>query len=303
MFGMGVYFAPDSSKSAQEIYTKGSKALILCDVMLGRVCEVPGLKARHPLSEHVKHSTKNRPFLDVDEDKIRKKGFDSVYAPRDTRAKSGVQFDEMIVYNPSQAIPRYVVHFGDVASAQPWASSGSPLPGNTVVRTIKAEQIGSEISRESDEFNMAVGHFLRLYGAHRAVKKVDVYDSLDVQSAYKKKKSEFEMAGKSTCEKWVFHGTSVENIPKICFHGFEVGGKGVKIANGRAYGQGVYTSQGPGTPLQYGKDNAVILCKALPGKCKEAEADGVDSWTPPSKKDWLILRAPQQLLPLYVLHM
>lgn len=36
MFGRGIYFATDSSKSAQEIYTKGSNTLLLCHVWLGK---------------------------------------------------------------------------------------------------------------------------------------------------------------------------------------------------------------------------------------------------------------------------
>ena len=36
MFGQGIYFATDSSKSAQEIYTKGSGKLLLCQVILGK---------------------------------------------------------------------------------------------------------------------------------------------------------------------------------------------------------------------------------------------------------------------------
>lgn len=36
MFGCGIYFAVDSSKSAQTIYTKGSNTLLLCDVWLGK---------------------------------------------------------------------------------------------------------------------------------------------------------------------------------------------------------------------------------------------------------------------------
>ncbi len=35
MFGQGIYFATDSSKSGQEIYTKGSHKLLLCDVLIG----------------------------------------------------------------------------------------------------------------------------------------------------------------------------------------------------------------------------------------------------------------------------
>lgn len=36
MFGKGLYFATDSSKSAQNVYTKGSEKLLLCNVLLGK---------------------------------------------------------------------------------------------------------------------------------------------------------------------------------------------------------------------------------------------------------------------------
>jgi hypothetical protein len=94
------------------MYTKGSNELIFCDVLLGHVCEVPGLTAQQALSKYVKKSKKGLHFLDGDEKEIQKEGFDSVCAPRVTRANAGVPFDEMIAYNSSQAMPRYVIHFG-----------------------------------------------------------------------------------------------------------------------------------------------------------------------------------------------
>jgi len=305
MFGRGVYFAPDSSKSAQEIYTKGSKALILSDVLLGSVCTVPGLEARHPLSKHVKKSKKGRFFLDVDEDKVKLEGFDSVYAPRDTRSKAGVKFDEMIVYNPSQAMPRYIVHFGSIHSTREWQTKTCHV-GKATKREIKAIDIGSDISREADEYSMAVGHFWRLLGPqhpHPKVKQVDVYQSATVQSAYEKKKSEFSAADKPIDEIWVFHGTPDEaNIERICGDGFRVGGQGVDIAHGDAHGRGVYTAKGPSTPMGYGKGKTVILCKALPGR-RGKKIEEHDSWTPQNPaSDWVIFKTGEQLLPVYVLH-
>ena len=88
MYGQGIYFATDSSKSAQEIYTKGSNKLLLCDVLLGKSMVV----------------TKDNNTLNGDF--IRKKGFDSVYAPRDTKSTGGVDNDEFVIYNPDQALPR-----------------------------------------------------------------------------------------------------------------------------------------------------------------------------------------------------
>ena len=88
MYGRGIYFATDSSKSAQEIYTKGSKKLLLCDVLLGKSMVVKG--ANNGLNG----------------DFIRKKGFDSVYAPRGTKSTGGVDNDEFVIYDPDRALPR-----------------------------------------------------------------------------------------------------------------------------------------------------------------------------------------------------
>ena len=88
MYGQGIYFATDSSKSAQEIYTKGSKKLLLCDVLLGRSMNV------------------ERANNTLDGKFIKKKGFDSVYAPRGTKASGGVDNDEFVIYDPDQALPR-----------------------------------------------------------------------------------------------------------------------------------------------------------------------------------------------------
>eukprot|EP00966_Prymnesium_polylepis_P054096 1250534-Prymnesium_polylepis.1 len=114
MFGRGVYFATDSTKSAQDMYTKGSNCLLLCDVLLGRSCTIDGLQSSHPLSRHVKHSqgAHPRPYLDVDREKVHEAGFDSVCAPRGSSMQAGgVRFDEYIVYDQDQALPRYIIHF------------------------------------------------------------------------------------------------------------------------------------------------------------------------------------------------
>lgn len=111
MFGQGVYFAIDSSKSAQEIYTKGSLRLLLCEVYLGKTCTIKGLaKAPGPLRPHIKQ-TNNRSHLDVNEAIMNSLGYHSVFAERGTRKDAGVKFDEYIVYNVYQAFPAYIVHF------------------------------------------------------------------------------------------------------------------------------------------------------------------------------------------------
>jgi hypothetical protein len=74
MYGKGIYFATDSSKSA--LYTQGSKELLLCDVILGRSLVV--YQADASLCHEYLHS----------------EGYDSVYAPRGTKSSGGVEKDE-----------------------------------------------------------------------------------------------------------------------------------------------------------------------------------------------------------------
>ena len=107
MFGYGIYFATDSSKSAQKIYTKGTNKLLLCDVLLGNAKTV--LKADHSLTLA----------------KIRAEGFDSVLAPRDSKSTGGVLYDEFVIYDPDQALPRYIIHFESSQNSSPSPSSAN----------------------------------------------------------------------------------------------------------------------------------------------------------------------------------
>ena len=74
---------------------------------------------------------------------------------------------------------------------------------------------------------------------------------------------------------------------------------GPPIANGAAYGHGIYSAKGPQTPMGYGgASHSVILALALPGKQGAMGVD--DSWTP--RGDWVIFKSGAQLLPKYVAH-
>ena len=99
MFGCGIYFSTDSSKSAQEIYTKGTGKLLLCEVILGNAKKV----------------CKADPTLTLEQ--IRKEGYDSVFAPRDTQNTGGVMNDEFVIFDPDQALPKYIIHY-QVTSSQ-----------------------------------------------------------------------------------------------------------------------------------------------------------------------------------------
>ena len=91
MYGRGVYFATDSSKSAQ--YSVDQTKFLLCEVALGKAMVVSS--ADHALNL----------------ERVSALGFDSVYAPRNTKTTAGVLFDEFVVYHRDQAIPRYCVTY------------------------------------------------------------------------------------------------------------------------------------------------------------------------------------------------
>ena len=93
MFGYGIYFATDSSKSAQTMYTKGTNKLLLCEVLVGKAKKV------------------DRADYTLTKEKLKQEGFDSVFAPRGTQSTGGVLNDEFVVYDPDQALPRYIISF------------------------------------------------------------------------------------------------------------------------------------------------------------------------------------------------
>ena len=80
MFDPSINFATDSSKSARDTYTKITNKLLLCDVLLG--------KAKTVISGDSSLTLKN----------FWSEGFDSILAPRDTKASGGVLNNEYIIY-------------------------------------------------------------------------------------------------------------------------------------------------------------------------------------------------------------
>lgn len=93
MFGRGIYFATDSSKS--ERYCHGHNQLLLCEVAMGKQWKLLG-------SSRAASQLSGGNVL---------REYDSVHAPRDTKESKGVLHDEFIIYHPFQAIVRYIVTF------------------------------------------------------------------------------------------------------------------------------------------------------------------------------------------------
>ena len=112
---------------------------------------------------------------------------------------------------------------------------------------------------------MALGEFTRLLIDGRKA-TVDVVECIcylplsPVLRRFNNKKQELSDAGVDTTEYWVFHGTDNESIAGIVCNGFKVGGRdpGVPAAHGNFHGNGVYTAEGPNTPMMYASNNRKV---------------------------------------------
>jgi hypothetical protein len=180
-------------------------------------------------------------------------------------------------------------------------------PGRQVgAATCHELQHTAEVSFEQHHFNIAAAQFLLLLGGQRRVMQVDYYDNPVTRQSFRAKKAELQRLGANTAQTWVFHGTADGNVQRIMASGFVVGGGAVGIQNGAAYGNGVYSAMGPGTPMGFARGcNKVILAKGLRGRFQDvgnAQQDrNADSWRG-GGPDWCIFRTGQQLLPVYVVH-
>jgi hypothetical protein len=155
-------------------------------------------------------------------------------------------------------------------------------------------------SRELQEWNFATQQFQRLmHGNINTVRRVEVWSSPKVQIRFDQYKARQRQPGNVH---WVFHGTNSHNLRSIMTTGFCVGGQGVPVKNGTAYGTGVYTATGPATPFAYSSGDSLILAR---GYCGAQEQLG-GSWGAGDHRrvenDWIIFRTPDQLVPVYVLH-
>lgn len=158
MYGRGVYFATDSSKSAQ--YAVDETKLLLCEVALGKAKVVKTADAT------------------LDFETICELGYDSVYAPRNTKSTAGVLFDEFVVYHRDQAIPRYCVTYeeqkmsGFEGSTTPYSDdpmpySDEPLEQESLPEGAVRWRKSAKSSRWSERYAYILhGRFISLFKSH-----------------------------------------------------------------------------------------------------------------------------------------
>lgn len=247
MFGRGVYFASDSSKSAQAAYTGSDCTLLVCDVLLG----------------------KQRPVVTVaydahDEAKRRgSEGYDSVYAMPNSHRTGGVKFDEFIVFDPDQALPRFLVKFQrrPLSALHPLAKLGTS-------KTTVAIDDGRMSLERGDKalevhFRRAESQFYRMMqgqpGVTCTVVKVDALFNSKLEAAFDKAKQQARVTCEQNATIYAFHDTKEENTATIHKDGFTL--------DRRPHGRGVYLTTRPTTPAVHSTgDRKVLIVEAVLGR-------------------------------------
>jgi len=147
-----------------------------------------------------------------------------------------------------------------------------------------------------NEFRIAEGQFLRMRqqrGKKYEIKSIDVVENEKLREIFEKKREEFRGRGIDDKPLLIFHGTPQANIESILRNNFDIS----KIANGRAYGDGVYFSEMPEVSLGFSVDmQSLILCKVLLGSnSKEVRKTKDGAWA-------VVVPDVNQILPKYVIN-
>ena len=294
MYGQGIYFATDSSKSARNIYTKDSQKLLLCQVILGKSMTVE--KADNTLNKKKLLHTK----------------CDSVYAPRGT----DVTNDEFVIFNPDQALPQYIIHFSSTNNVVP------PSPTSLTTQSfLKKNMKASRSVNFQDPFEMyynwAESHFRRMAVKSRlqqvTISSIDIVINKDLEDKFETTRKKFQSQGIPDKEILAYHGTASTNIDSILKSNLQL-----SYAKRQAYGKGNYFSEFPAVSLGYG--DGLLLCRILPGKeyvnstnCDippgynskkvlQSQPTGDSAAAANASGDMIIIENSDQILPFFVIH-
>jgi len=251
----------------------------------------------------------------LDKASVRRKGFDSLFAPRGTRQSGGVENDEYVVYDPRQAIVKYVVHYETVelrlASVRLPGSSGG-----MVRHELKPSRAFNPLNELDLHFRIVESQFLRLCATQnitRKLSKVEYIINKPLVDRFNRRQVELERRHKGEVI-LAFHATreraSIENIITNNFAVDRIG----SATDAGYYGRGFYFSEFPEVSLVYGQN--LLLCRLLPGKTLDLGVHDRRDGQPITRgydshrvsKDTrgygkeLVIADPDQILPCYVLH-
>lgn len=309
MFGKGVYFATDSSKSALKRYTKDSKMLLVCEVLLGRCLTVESAQ----------------PHMNFNA--LRAMGYDSLFAKRGTKQQGGVCNDEFVVYDPNQAIVRFIVHYEETdCSLSTLGTTLKPKVGALGVPTFTKYDLlppkrGVKNDSEEFHFRLAESQFLRLMRRLNVtsgeVTSVEYYINPELERRFKIAQDVMKAkypTGEESELILAFHGTKPENIDSIVKNNFDIKRLGASTGDKGYFGAGIYFSEFPSTSMGYGGGGKLLLCKVLPGKTYTCMAmmigarcmSGYDSHGFQRDHDGrykeLVIFNADQILPCYVIN-
>jgi hypothetical protein len=297
MYGQGIYFATDSSKSAREIYTKGSQKLLLCQVILGKAKTV-----------YQSDNTLNKK-------KLTSHGYDSVYAPRG----SAVINDEFVIFDPDQALPQYIIHFSSTNNVVPPSPKLlTPLPFLT--QNMKASRSVNFQDPFAMYYNWAESHFRRMAARSQpplssqqvTISSIDIVINKNLEANFEATRTKFKQQGIPDQEILAYHGTDKGNISSILKTNLQL-----SYARRQAYGRGNYFSEFPAVSLGYG--DGLLLCRVLPGKefvdssscnipsgfnSKKVLGRNLSTATSAANAsgDMIIIEDSDQILPFFVIH-
>lgn len=283
MFGQGIYFSSISSKSAQELYTKGSGQLLLCRVLKGKEH-----KARKAMNSLTKAKL------------VKNYKCDSVYAagynPEKKTGCEGLKNDEFIVYDVNQALPEFVVTFQRVGPSHPML--GARISDNAPfrIRTLNAPK-GAEKDSDSNHFRIALSQYHMYMGKSAKATKIEIIENGMLSSRYQQFMSSHRPHGTLPKEVYVFHGSKENIYPLIAKEGFKIGGQDGHVATtGSAHGVGVYSSQSPDVAKGYARNGTkMLICCAYP--TPDTHLVGKDV-----PYTMIIFKNKAQIIPMYLVH-
>ena len=291
VYGQGIYFATDPSIYARDIYAKGSQKLLLCQVILGK-----------SLTVEEADDTLNRT-------KLQDKKCDSVYAPQGPK----VMFEEFVIFNPHQALPRYIIHFSSTNKFVP-PSPNSLTTENYFIKNMQASRSINFQDPFEMYYNFAESHFRRMAaktGTQVTISSIDIVINKDLEDKFEETRKKFKNEGIPDQEILAYHGTDKKNIESILRSNLQL-----SYAKRQAYGKGNYFSEFPAVSFDYG--DGLLLCRVLPGKeyvdstnCdipmgfnskKVLKSQITGTSAANASGEMIIIENSDQILPFFVIH-
>ena len=206
---------------------------------------------------------------------LSKEGYDSIFAPRNTKGSGGVLFDEFVVFDPDRVLPEYIVHYSKTGVSSTLGIAQNVM--NTGAMTLGGgyNKVELELKRginnsETQHYMMASSVFYTLinrtgYRGPNALKAVYYHSNPKLENMFESEcaKMKAKYPGEAGDPILAFHGTPNDaNLDNIARNGFDL--NKLKVC---AHGWGVYLSEFPEVSLGYARGlQKLLLCKVLPGK-------------------------------------